>query len=151
MFLYIMRHGEAKTKNEDPQRGLSDRGREEVSSVSAVLSRTGVDINEIWHSGKRRAEQTAGILAERLSSGARVVSRDGLDPNDSPGRLVEELQHRSRNLAIVGHLPQLGRLVSVLLLGAEKELLDLPAAGLVCLKNSGDSWRMAWFLTPDLA
>jgi phosphohistidine phosphatase len=146
-----MRHGEAKTKNEDPQRGLSDRGREEVSAVSAVLSRTGVEIDEIWHSGKRRAEQTAGILAERLGSTARVVSRDGLDPNDSPVTLAEELRHRSRNLAIVGHLPQLARLVSVLLLGAEKELLDLPAAALVCLDNSGDSWRMTWFLTPELA
>ena len=114
MFLYVMRHGEAKTKDEDPERGLTERGREEVSSISAVLSRTGARIDEIWHSGKRRAEQTAGILAERLSGEARVVTRNGLNPNDSPGFLVEELEHRSGNLAIVGHLPQLGQPLEVL-------------------------------------
>jgi phosphohistidine phosphatase len=151
MHLYIMRHGDAKPKNEDPERGLSDRGREEVSAVSGVLSRTGAEIDEIWHSGKRRAEQTAGILADRLKTETRVVPRNGLNPNDSPVLLMGELERRSKNLVIVGHLPQLGRLVSMLLLGAEEDLLDLPAAGLVCLEYSGGSWRMTWFLTPELA
>jgi phosphohistidine phosphatase len=149
MFLYIFRHGDAKPEREDPQRGLSDRGREEVTAICAVFSRISPQIEEIWHSGKTRAQQTADILAAGLKIEERVHPRSGLNPNDPLPPLVEELERRERNLAIVGHLPQLGKLISVLLLGSEQELLDLPSAGLVCLERTGDSWRLNWFLTPE--
>ena len=115
----------------------------------AVFSRISPQIEEIWHSGKTRAQQTADILAAGLKIEERVHPRSGLNPNDPLPPLVEELERRKRNLAIVGHLPQLGKLISVLLLGAEQELLDLPSAGLVCLERTGDSWRLNWFLTPE--
>jgi phosphohistidine phosphatase len=150
MLLYIFRHGDAKPKNEDPERGLSDRGREEVTAVSTVFSRISPRIEAIWHSGKNRAEQTANILAASLKIEGRVQARSGLNPNDPLPPLVEELERRQANLVIVGHLPQLGKLISALLVGEERELLDLPSAGLVCLENSGDSWRLNWFLTPEL-
>jgi phosphohistidine phosphatase len=149
MFLYIFRHGDAKPEREDPQRGLSDRGREEVTAICVVFSRISPQIEEIWHSGKTRAQQTADILAAGLKIEERVHPRSGLNPNDPLPPLVEELERRERNLAIVGHLPQLGKLISVLLLGSEQELLDLPSAGLVCLERTGDSWRLNWFLTPE--
>ena len=150
MFLYILRHGEAKPKNEDPERGLSERGREEVRAICRVFSKTDPGIEAVWHSGKTRAEQTAGMLAASLKIDDRVHVRSGLNPNDPVSPLVEELRGRETNLAIVGHLPQLGKLISVLLLGTERELLDLPAAGLVCLENTGDSWQLNWLLTPEL-
>ena len=150
MLLYIFRHGDAKPKSEDPERGLSDRGRVEVTAICAVFSKINPQVGAIWHSGKTRAEQTANILAASLKIEGRVQGRSGLDPNDPPTPLIEELERRETNLAIVGHLPQLGKLISMLLLGAERELLDLPSAGLVCLENSGDSWRLNWFLTPEL-
>jgi phosphohistidine phosphatase len=149
MFLYIFRHGEAKPKNEDPERGLSDRGREDVSAICAAFAKTNPRIEAIWHSGKTRAVQTAGLLADSLKIEERVQARNGLSPNDPVGPLVEEIEQREANLAIVGHLPQLGKLVSVLLLSTERELLDFPAAGLVCLENCGDSWLLNWFLTPE--
>jgi phosphohistidine phosphatase len=150
MLLYIFRHGDAKPENEDPQRGLSDRGREEVTATCAVFSKISPQIEAIWHSGKTRAEQTANILAAGLKIKGRVYPRSGLNPNDPLPPLVEELERREKNLVIVGHLPQLGKLISVLLLGAERELLDLPSAGLVCLERTGDFWRLNWFLTPEL-
>ena len=63
---------------------------------------------------------------------------------------MEELNHRSANLAIVGHLPQLAKLISLLLIGSERTMLDLPAAGLVCLEGTGGSWQLNWYLTPEL-
>jgi hypothetical protein len=38
----------------------------------------------------------------------------------------------------------------MLLCGTEKDLLDLPAAGLVCLERTADSWQLEWLLTPEL-
>jgi phosphohistidine phosphatase len=150
MLLYVLRHGEAKPKSEDPERGLTDRGRDQVSAVCAVFSRIDPKIDAIWHSGKNRAEQTASILGASLKMGNRVQSRSGLGPNDPVHPLVHELEQRDSGLVIVGHLPQLGKLISVLLIGSERNLLDLPSAGLVCLERSEQSWLLNWFLTPEL-
>jgi phosphohistidine phosphatase len=150
MLLYIFRHGDAKPKNEDPERGLSDRGREEVKAVSAAFARIEPQIEAIWHSGKTRAAQTAKLLAASLGIEERVLPRSGLDPNDPLPPLVGQIAGQEKDLVIVGHLPQLGKLISVLLLGEEQNLLDLPSAGLVCLEGSGDSWSLNWFLVPEL-
>jgi phosphohistidine phosphatase len=150
MFVYILRHGDAKPEHEDPQRGLSVRGRQEVEAVSRVFSGLNPQIDAIWHSGKTRAEQTAEIIAATLRIEARIHARNGLNPNDPLPPLVEELERRDSNLVIVGHLPQLGKLISALLLGTEQNLLDFPSAGLVCLENTNDMWILDWFLTPEL-
>jgi phosphohistidine phosphatase len=150
MFVYILRHGDAKPKHEDPQRGLSSRGRQEVEAVSRVFSRLNPQIDGIWHSGKTRAEQTADILAVHLGKQGLVEAHPGLDPNDPVQPLVEEIGQRASDLVIVGHLPYLGKLISSLLLGTEQNLLDLPSAGLVCLENSNGMWILDWLLTPEL-
>jgi phosphohistidine phosphatase len=150
MFLYILRHGDAKPKHKDPGRGLSLDGRQEVEAVSRVFSRLNPQIDAIWHSGKTRAEQTADILAAHLRKKDRVEAHPGLDPNDPVQPLVEEIGQRDSNLVIVGHLPYLGKLISVLILGKEQNLLDLPSAALVCLENSNGTWILDWFLTPEL-
>ena len=150
MFLYVFRHGDAKPRHEDPQRGLSDRGREEVQAVCAAFSRSKPQVEAIWHSGKTRAAQTAELLGARLHIDERVRSRSGLNPNDPLPPLLESIGSHDGNLVVVGHLPQLGKLVSALLLGAEQDFLDFPSAGLVCLESSADSWSLNWFLTPEL-
>jgi phosphohistidine phosphatase len=150
MFLYVLRHGDAKPEREDPQRGLSARGRGEVEAVSRVFSRLNPQVGQIWHSGKPRAEQTAGILAAILKIDDRVCARSGLNPNDPLPPLIGEVERLESNLVIVGHLPQLGKLISALLLGSERDLLDLPSAALACLESSAGSWLLHWFLTPEL-
>lgn len=150
MFVYVFRHGDAKPKHEDPQRGLSDRGRGEVRAVCAAFSRSKPQVEAIWHSGKTRAAQTAELLGASLHIDKRVHSRSGLNPNDPLPPLLESIGSHDGNLVIVGHLPQLGKLVSVLLLGAEQDFLDFPSAGLVCLESGADSWSLNWFLTPAL-
>ena len=150
MFLYIFRHGDARPKSEDPERGLSDRGREEVAAVCRVFSGIGPQVDAIWHSGKTRAEQTAAMLAASLQLEGRLHQQEGLNPNDPAAPVARQVERLQSNLVIVGHLPQLGRLVSVLLLGSERDLLDLPSAGLVCLERTADSWLINWFLAPEL-
>jgi phosphohistidine phosphatase len=150
MFLYVFRHGDAKPKHEDPERSLSDRGREEVQAICTAFSRSKPQVEAIWHSGKTRAAQTAELLGAHLHIDERVSSRSGLNPNDPLPPLVESIRSQRGNLVIVGHLPQLGKLVSMLLLGTEQNILDFPSAGLVCLENSADSWSLNWFLSPEL-
>ena len=68
MRLYLVQHGEAKSKTEDPQRPLTERGREDVARVAAFAASAGLQVGQIRHSGKRRAEETALYCAQERSA-----------------------------------------------------------------------------------
>lgn len=61
--LYLVRHAQAAASDEeDPP--LSELGRSQASALGARLARTGVA--RVQHSPRRRAEQTASIIADAV-------------------------------------------------------------------------------------
>ena len=60
--LYLVQHGEARSELEDPERPLTPMGEEETRKISDATKRLSLCPRKIYHSGKRRAEQTAGII-----------------------------------------------------------------------------------------
>ncbi len=84
MHLYLVRHGEAKSAQEDPQRPLSSRGREEVDRVSRAVAKKGMVASRIVHSDKLRAKQTAEILARNIIPSEGICEINGLGPEDDP-------------------------------------------------------------------
>ena len=66
MQLYLVQHGASKSDSEDPQRSLTDDGRQTVEQMADLLSSLGLALDFIEHSDKLRARQTAEILAARL-------------------------------------------------------------------------------------
>ncbi|MDX1660450.1 MAG: phosphohistidine phosphatase SixA [Gemmatimonadota bacterium] len=150
MRAYLMQHGLAKSKAEDPDRPLTDEGRAEVERVAAVAERAGVRVEAVLHSGKTRARQTAELLGARLGP-ANVEVIDGVSPMDDPGVVADRLEERAGSAAVVGHLPHLSRLAGLLLTGdADREVVAIRNAGLVCLEREGGSWRLLWAVTPDV-
>ncbi len=122
--------------------------------VAGHAALCGVRVDRIVHSGKLRAEQTAGILADAL--GCPVVDQvDGLNPNG-------DVRHAARNLvdpmaegslAVVGHLPFLDRFASLLVAGEpEAQVVAFRNAGLVKLVPSslGGTYAVGWVLTAEL-
>ena len=152
MYLYLVQHGEAKSKEQDPDRSLTARGAEDVRLVAQFARRAGVSVSEIRHSGKRRAEQTAEILADHLGLNKAVRATAGLDPNDDVAPVAVMLENAPDDIMIVGHLPFLSRLASYLLAdNAEHEVVRFQMGGIVCLERCEESsWRVAWMATPDL-
>ena len=73
MRLYLVQHGEAKSEAEDPERSLTKRGEEETGKVSVAAKRLSIRPSKIHHSGKKRAEQTAGIIAGRKRSARELI------------------------------------------------------------------------------
>ena len=59
VWLYLVQHGEAVGESVDPNRPLSAHGRATVEQVAACAARLGLKVDQIRHSGKLRAEQTA--------------------------------------------------------------------------------------------
>ena len=78
MFLYLVQHGEALTKEADPDRPLSEAGRANVEHLAGFLAGRSLRVARVLHSGKTRARQTAEILAAALAPDAPVEAGDGL-------------------------------------------------------------------------
>lgn len=152
MKLYLIQHGEATTEEVDPSRPLTAKGRFEVQKMTSFLKGASLGPMVILHSAKARARQTAEILATQLGPDFQVKEREGLTPNDPVKGLANEMSEMANDLMIVGHLPFLGKLASMLLAGSEgKDLVAFRPGGVVCLqRNEDQTWQVAWMVTPEL-
>ena len=152
MRVYLAQHGLAEPKEIDPERPLSEQGHEDVRRLAAFLEGTGLRIEQALHSGKTRAEQTAALLARALLAGGRPKAYPGLAPNDPVEPLAAEIATWSVDTLLVGHLPCLGRLASLLLASdADRPTLAFQPGSLACLERDRDGhWALLWMLRPEL-
>lgn len=139
MKLYLLRHAEPMSKDQDPEQHLSDKGRAQAASIAMALP-DGLECR-ILHSGKARAAETAAIIGRRF--GIEPQPGDSLAPMDDPNIWAERLEHGGDCIMLVGHLPYLSRLVSVLVKSeVDGAPVDFEPATAVCLSPDGDGWRI---------
>lgn len=151
MNIYLVRHGEAKAKSAAPDRPLTDAGAEDVARVARAVAAVETELAAVWHSEKLRARQTAQIFEREIIPEEGASVREGLLPNDDPSVVREALRGREGSVMLVGHLPHLSRLASLLLTGrAEREILGLGTASVAALRGANDEWRLVWHLVPEL-
>lgn len=77
---------------------------------------------------------------------------EGLKPMDDPAGWIESLKNPN-DLMLVGHLPFMERLTSLLVTGRmEKPVFRFQNGGIVCLANDPDKggWVIAWTLMPRI-
>ncbi len=149
--VYLVQHGKAFDESVDPERKLTPEGIKESELVAEHLAGIGVSIPRIVHSGKARARQTAEIFAKYL--GVRdVEAADGLNPNDDPVIWARRINELTSDLMIIGHLPHLSRLVSLLIVGnANVKIVEFRYSSVLKLTRSSDGgWVISWFITPEL-
>lgn len=151
MNLYLVQHGIPKPETEDPQKPLSEIGKREVEKVAKVLRERGVKVYKILHSGKLRARETAEILGRYLEPQEGIFESEGLNPLDPPEIWANQLLNESKPFMLVGHLPHLQKLCSLLIIGnPEKPILKFRQGGVVALeKNEREGWIISWVLYPD--
>ena len=153
MKLYLVQHGEAKPKSEDPQCPLTAKGGTDVARVAALARQTGVQASQILHSDLKRAAETATILGAYLEPAQGVVTMAGLRPKDDVRPVAEFLDAATSPIMLVGHRPFLERLAGLLLAGDEQQAVaSFHQGGLVCLTRSrAGTWAVEWIVTPDMA
>jgi phosphohistidine phosphatase len=150
MAIYLVQHGEALSREQDPERNLTDTGRVEVRRIAQVAAGYQVPVARIEHSGKTRARQTAEIFAEHLSPERGLSQRSGLAPNDDVAPVAAGLDPAS-DLMLVGHLPFMQRLLGQLVVGDPgRRLLGFQGGGVVCLHRDEAGWLMRWTLMPRI-
>lgn len=151
MEIYLVQHAQARSKDEDPSRPLTERGRKDTLQVAEFAARLGVKIAHIRHSGKTRAEQTASILSGVLSPDVDIQTDSRLGPLDPVEPVGDELESASQPIMLVGHLPFMERLAGYLLTGnSERAPVRFHNAGIVCLARSEDGWQVEWIITPRM-
>jgi phosphohistidine phosphatase len=150
MDFYLVRHGEARSASEDSRRPLSARGRREVEAVARVAAAKKITVATIVHSDKLRARETAEILARLIAPANDVRQISGVAPDDDPEIAKAEMEASTAPLMIVGHLPHLARLASLLLTGdSERPTVEFSTATIACLSWNAGSWKCSWIIGPE--
>ena len=152
MKLYLMQHGRPVSKEENAERPLSDQGANDIRRIADFLEKGGVRIDEIIHSDKTRARQTAEIMNSRVNPGGKPIEKSCLSPLDDVKKIADHIRKREKDLMIVGHLPHLGKLSSLLVCGSESiPVVTFQQGGVVCFLRANDGvWTVAWMLVPEM-
>ena len=150
--LYLIRHGQALDLMQDPQRHLTEKGKSDAYKLAEFLKKADVKIDSILSSKKSRAFQTAEIIHSVLAPQSQVEKVDGIAPNDSVESFLEHLDLKEKNIIIVGHLPFLANLVSLILTQDQRSLSILyPTCSVICLEQKGrGSWQLAFAVNPEM-
>ena len=156
MALFLVQHGISAPKDKDPERGLTDLGREETTRIAQVAKGYNIPVHKIGHSGKKRAEQTAGIFHEILALEIPTKKISGVNPLDDV-RIFAATIELEENLMVVGHMPFMERLVSFLTTGSEDcRVYKFQNSGIVCLdmergEDNNKDWFIKWTLNPNIS
>lgn len=122
MHLYLMQHGAAFSDQIDPGRALSPVGQDQVRRSSLAMKTMGLALDLILCGAKKRACQTARIVAEALGHPAHLVREtEAFRPMATAQEMFACLEDEARgrgSVLVAGHLPALSVLASALLSSA---------------------------------
>jgi phosphohistidine phosphatase len=159
MVVYVMRHAEAVEGSDtllDEWRYLTEKGRSTTEKMSSEITKIGPKPRLTITSPLTRAVQTAEIAAEKACRKNVVVASGLLLPGADISDLVTYLKEckeckEAKRVLLVGHEPQLGSLVAILL-GRHDEAISLKKGACVALELDPDmddtSAGFLWYLAP---
>jgi phosphohistidine phosphatase len=151
MELYLLRHADAgdpdRWTGDDAERPLSAKGRRQAARLAGHLQALDWRPDAILTSPKRRAAETAEIVASALGTAARIDGR--LGSGFGEGELAEILASGlvAGRLLLVGHDPDFSDLASSLTGAA----LQLRKGSLIRidLEPGGTNGVVRWLIPPD--
>ena len=152
MAFFLVQHGTCLPKDLDPERGLSEQGLQEVTTIAAAADSHRIHVKRIYHSGKKRALQTAEIIATALQPENGVQSKSGLNPLDDVASFLNVIE-KEDHIMLVGHLPFMEKLTAFLITGnADNSVVRFQNGGIVCLEKDPDrnTWLIKWTLFPTI-
>jgi len=151
MKLYLVQHGDALAKDIDPDRPLSNVGHAEVGQLAELLAGH-MNISRVLHSGKTRARQTAEIFTAIIAGEFPVEEISGIGPMDSVEDFVNQVKRWNEDILVVGHLPFMDKLVSLLVSGsADKGVVSYIPGSIVFLESADDGqFLVQWMVRPEL-
>lgn len=159
MQLLVVRHGIAEEQEDwaprdDALRPLTDDGKKKMKEAAKGLRSLVPRIDFLASSPLTRAMQTATILSKAYET-SQPATVDALVPGQRPPAFADWLrQHLARKtVAVVGHEPSLGSIVSWLAAGSERSFVELGKGGACLLelgaKAEAGEAMLLWVLRPS--
>ena len=154
MRVYLIRHATAAApgSGSDGERALTDDGLREAQACGRALKALGARLRAILASPLLRACQTAQEIASRLDPSPAVEIREALAAGAGPRQYFEALQGwEDGEVAVVGHMPDLGRVAAVLLSGAPEVSVVFKPSAVCCLDVdvANETGTLVWFHGPE--
>jgi phosphohistidine phosphatase len=160
MDFYFLRHGSAVDLGtpgfeRDAERPLVPKGERRLRAAAAAMRKMGLSFDTILSSPFIRARQTAEIVAGELKWKKPIKFSDNLVPGGNSRTLIyalNELKPALENVLLVGHEPNLSRLIGLLVSGNMDAAIEMKKGGLCKLEvaelHYGQCAKLAWLLTP---
>lgn len=153
MKVYLTHHANALSKEQDPERHLSEQGVQESVRLGKFMKATGAQPARIIHSDKQWTRETGERVAAEIGlTGKTAVADYGIAPEDPVEPFIEEIEAGGGDIMMTGHGDFLIRAGSKLLTGDEKNwVIEFrPGNGSTfCLEKADDGWKVAWAWRQD--
>lgn len=151
--LVIFRHAKAEKNSllKDYDRGLTDRGKEDIVYMVKRVSKTGFKPDLIVTSPAKRTHKTAKIIAEYLKFDEQDIELNSniyLANVDDLLYLIRDLDDSYNNVIIVGHNPTVTGIIGYL---SPNFIEHLPTSGCAQIKFDVKTWKMIKQLSGKLS
>ncbi len=156
MEIYILRHGIAVERGtprykKDSDRPLTKEGEEKMHQIADAMLGMGLKFDLILSSPYVRAKQTAQIVARQFDE--EVTFTKFLEPDGNVPEVIAEINdEKPQRVLLVGHEPDLSRLISVLISGRADASIELKKGGLCKLTSEKLTFSQCatlnWLLAP---
>ena len=156
MEIYVLRHGIAVERGtpgykKDNDRPLTKEGEEKMYQIAQAMLAMDLKFDLILSSPYVRAAKTAQIVASELDD--EVTFTESLEPDANPLGLISQINdEKPQRVLLVGHEPDLSRLISLLMTGATAAAIELKKGGLCKMSTDklifGQCATLNWLLTP---
>ena len=152
MDLFLIRHAKAADGalyGEDAERPLTADGRRAALDVGASLAQHGVKLDLIVSSPFVRAVETAELVAVSVGYERQIEIVGELAPEGRPAQMIDRALRphaKKGRVALVGHLPSMGHLLSALL---DRPGLSMSKGAVARLGwTEGRAAKLVWVMTP---
>jgi phosphohistidine phosphatase len=155
MKVYLVHHTEALSKEQDPQRHISPKGREQADRIGTRLRALGVSPVRILHSDLQWSIDTAERIAAKLGAEDKTAKAAyAINTDDPVAPFIAEIAAAKGDIMMCGHVDYLLRSASRLVCGDEKrKVVEFkPGNGTtVCLEGEGENWVITYMWRDDHA
>ena len=155
MKVYLVHHVDALSAEQDPQRHISQKGREQADRLGTRLRALGVAPVRILHSDKQWTIDTAERIAAKLGAQDKTAKTAyPINTDDPVAPFMAEIAAAGGDIMMCGHVDYLLRSASQLVCGDEKRKVFefKPGNGTaVCVEGKGKDWFITYAWRDDHA